>query len=154
MRKTKKRRAQAKVSWIYTSSLRLGCPVQLKPNLFEEIPILFSSVKGDQEGEWNRIPKVGLSLRPIQLWRDTLNFIIYVNAKCQACSSPWLKGKRVGRHHREEEEPFLTLLSEYNYILLILNAILAGCEKFKDHRMIKYKVKVYPMLLAPRRNNC
>lgn len=54
----------------------------------------------------------------------------------------------------EGEEPFLTLLSECNYILLILNAILASCEKFKDHRMMRYKVKVYSIFLAPSRNSC
>ena len=80
-----------------------------------------------------------------------------------------MRRKRVRRHHREGEEPFLPLLSEYNDILLILDAILAPSETFKDHRMkkkikklkkikdhgmTKHRVKVYPMLLAPRRDNC
>lgn len=51
-----------------------------------------------------------------------------------------MRRKRVRRHHREGEEPFLPLLSEYNDILLILDAILAPSETFKDHRM-KKKIK-------------
>lgn len=52
---------------------------------------------------------------------------------------------------REGKEPFEALFSENHYILLILNAILASCEKLKDHEMIKHKVKVYSMLLAFQR---
>ena len=145
-------RTQAEVSWIPPSSLRWACPVQLKSHLFEELPILVSAVKGYPEDAWNRVPNVGLRPRPIQLWRNPLNFIIYVHGKCQQCSYLCLRGgKGLGG---EGEEPFLTLLSECNYILLILNAILASCEKFKDHRMMRYKVKVYSIFLAPSRNSC
>lgn len=62
--------------------------------------------------------------------------------------------KRVGRNHGEGKEPFEALFSESNYILLILNAIIASCEKFKDHRMIKCKVKAYSMLCPSRGNSC
>lgn len=52
---------------MHAYSLRLGCLAWLKPNLFEELPILVSSVKGDQEGECNRVPNARLNLRLIQL---------------------------------------------------------------------------------------
>ena len=67
---------------------------------------------------------------------------------------PLIQGERVGRNHREGKQPFEVVFSEYNYILLTLNAILVICEKFKDQRMVKYKVRAYSMLWPSRGNSC